>query len=183
MMAAQDTPLLQADLNHQSLNNERLADHIVGQWQLALHLESAIREGKPLVIRKLAAGLDLAMLRYALSTLRFKACQAAVEDCATLITARVLDTDPAQFSLARFEAWLTAAACWPTLACDAWSNAREEASNRVIRAFNESETALGKEEIAALDAQIKALQISDLITDDLARRLRLRPSADGDVDF
>lgn len=146
---------------------DRLREH----WGALYGIESAIRVQDANALQAAAEALDGELIRYALSALQTHLNEAAIRDCAHLIAESILDTAASQPSSKRWEAWLKEAPFWPELAKDNWREARLQAFEIVLAALNDAGVTLNEEVQPALQREVFALQLSDLIPAALAAEI------------
>ena len=145
---------------------ERLGDQwgaiAVMEWSPTLSNHDALREA--------AENLDVNLIRYALSSLLSNLEKAAISDTARLIAEHVLETSLKNDTVLRWEAWLDAAPCWPTLARENWAEAVRQAAWLVIEALSKSGVELDETAQAELAEQVGHLEIEDLLPKALIER-------------
>lgn len=115
--------------------------------------------------------IDEDLIRYAIATLRSHLQEAAILDTGRLIAERVLDTSEKQESLTCWEAWLSAAPCWPALARENWPEAVRQAAQLVVEEMIKAGITLDSKAEAALAEQVGKLEIEDLLPKSTFERL------------
>lgn len=146
-------------------------ERLYEQWTALSQLQWPSTLDDHEALRKVAEEIDTDLIRYAISALRTHLQEAAIRDTGRLIAERVLDTTLKQTSLQRWESWLGAAPCWPTLAQDNWPEAVRQAAKIVVEALSEAGVQVDPQAEEALADQVGRLSIEDLLPKATIERL------------
>lgn len=150
-----------------------LLDHLRAQWSLSYAVEMSRRADDPAQLHAEVERLDLELLRCAISQLQGLMNEVAVDDAASLVTQRVLDTDAKQPSLETWVDWLEQAPCWPQLVQQNWREVVTRVEDRVLDSMNNDGVTISKEAKQDLITMLRMLSLQDSLPADEFERLFL----------
>jgi hypothetical protein len=170
-MAKTQSSLRQEAYSHACLSKGKLIERFRTHWSLFFRISDALKEKDAERLLVEVDGLEMELVRYAMSDLHKQLQRAAREDCAALVSERVLDASPEQPSLERLKCWLTEADFWPLMAADNWAEVTENAADVVLKALDAEGLISDEKARRAIYMDVRSLQLSDLIPIELAEEI------------
>lgn len=182
-MAKKQSSLHQEAYSHACLSKCKLIERLRSHWSLFFRISDAMQQKDAERLMAEAEGLDMELVSYAMSDLDKQLQKAASEDCAVLVSERVLDSSPDQPSLERLKCWLTEADFWPLMAEDNWAEVTANAADVVLSVLDADGVIFDEKVRRAIYMDVRSLQLRDLIPSELAEEIFPAEPAEDSGDF
>lgn len=170
MSRKDNVALRQESFHNHTINRPGTYQRLQEQWLNLHQLEAAYNREDPDKIKSALRVVDFSLLGYSCGLLRSQLEKAAIQDCAQLAAERILDTSVVEAANQRWETWLSAAPWWPCLAQEYWREAINLATDLVVTALAESGVILNSASQRALENDICALELADLLPPEMYER-------------
>lgn len=162
--------LRQEAYTHNCLEKGGLIDRLNEHWGSLIQIEMGLRENDIDRLKAAVGTLDMELIRYALGALNTHLREAAIRDSGVLLAESVLDTALDQAALERWRDWLSAADFWPVFARENWQEATAHAADEVLGVLDADGVLMDEEARRSIYRDVLALDIRDLITQELAEK-------------